>query len=31
MDPQAAVAEAEGQIQRIFERWRGQGLVGGSA
>jgi ABC-type glycerol-3-phosphate transport system substrate-binding protein len=31
MDPQAAVAEAEGQIQSIFERWRGQGLVGGSA
>ena len=30
-DPQAAVAEAESQIQSIFERWRGQGLVGGSA
>ena len=30
MDPDAAVAEAEGQIRRIFDRWRGQGLVGGS-
>ena len=28
-DPEAAVAEAEGQIQRIFDRWRSQGLVGG--
>jgi ABC-type glycerol-3-phosphate transport system substrate-binding protein len=30
MDPEAAVAEAEGQVQRIFQRWRDQGLVGGS-
>ncbi|HET8620212.1 MAG TPA: extracellular solute-binding protein [Acidimicrobiales bacterium] len=29
-DPEAAVAEAETQIQRIFERWRSQGLVGGT-
>jgi multiple sugar transport system substrate-binding protein len=30
MDPEAAVADAEAQVKRIFERWRGQGLVGGS-
>jgi ABC-type glycerol-3-phosphate transport system substrate-binding protein len=31
MDPEAAVADAEGQIKGIFERWRSQGLVGGSS
>ena len=31
MDPDAAVADAEGQIKRIFDRWRSQGLVGGSS
>jgi multiple sugar transport system substrate-binding protein len=31
MDPDAAVADAEGQIKSIFERWRSQGLVGGSS
>jgi ABC-type glycerol-3-phosphate transport system substrate-binding protein len=29
-DPEAAVSEAESQIQAIFDRWRSQGLVGGS-
>jgi multiple sugar transport system substrate-binding protein len=29
-DPEAAVAEAESQIQGIFDRWRSQGLVGGT-
>jgi ABC-type glycerol-3-phosphate transport system substrate-binding protein len=29
-DPDAAVAEAESQIQGIFDRWRSQGLVGGT-
>jgi ABC-type glycerol-3-phosphate transport system substrate-binding protein len=29
-DPDAAVADAESQIQAIFDRWRSQGLVGGS-
>jgi ABC-type glycerol-3-phosphate transport system substrate-binding protein len=29
-DPEAAVEEAEGRIQAIFDRWRSQGLVGGS-
>jgi multiple sugar transport system substrate-binding protein len=31
MDPDAAVADAERQIKAIFERWRSQGLVGGSS
>jgi multiple sugar transport system substrate-binding protein len=31
MDPEASVADAEGQIKRIFDRWRSQGLVGGSS
>jgi multiple sugar transport system substrate-binding protein len=31
MDPEASVADAESQITRIFDRWRAQGLVGGSA
>lgn len=31
LDPDAAVADAEGQIKRIFDRWRSQGLVGGSS
>jgi ABC-type glycerol-3-phosphate transport system substrate-binding protein len=30
MTPEAAVTAAEDQVRRIFERWRGQGLVGGS-
>ena len=30
MDPEDAVAAAESQIQRIFDRWRSQGLVGGT-
>jgi multiple sugar transport system substrate-binding protein len=30
MNPEQAVAEAESQIRGVFERWRGQGLVGGS-
>jgi multiple sugar transport system substrate-binding protein len=29
-DPEAAVAEAESQIKGIFDRWRSQGLVGGT-
>jgi multiple sugar transport system substrate-binding protein len=29
-DPEAAVSEAESQIQGIFDRWRSQGLVGGT-
>ena len=31
MSPQAAVADAEAKIKEIFQKWRGQGLVGGSA
>ena len=30
MSPQAAVADAEAKIKEIFQKWRGQGLVGGS-
>jgi ABC-type glycerol-3-phosphate transport system substrate-binding protein len=30
-DPEAAVADAESQIQGIFDRWRSQGLVGGTS
>lgn len=31
LTPEQAVAEAEGQVRAVFERWRGQGLVGGSS
>jgi ABC-type glycerol-3-phosphate transport system substrate-binding protein len=31
MNPEQSVADAESQITRIFDRWRAQGLVGGSA
>jgi multiple sugar transport system substrate-binding protein len=30
MDPEESVSAAEGQIKSIFDRWRGQGLVGGT-
>ncbi len=30
MNPEDAVTAAEDQVRRIFDRWRGQGLVGGS-
>ncbi|HET6948842.1 MAG TPA: extracellular solute-binding protein [Acidimicrobiales bacterium] len=30
MDPEQSVADAERQITTVFERWRSQGLVGGS-
>jgi ABC-type glycerol-3-phosphate transport system substrate-binding protein len=30
MDPEESVSAAEGQIRSIFDRWRGQGLVGGT-
>jgi hypothetical protein len=29
--PREAVAEAEAEVKRIFQAWRGRGLVGGSA
>jgi multiple sugar transport system substrate-binding protein len=31
MSPADAIADAESQIRSIFERWRGQGLVGGTS
>jgi ABC-type glycerol-3-phosphate transport system substrate-binding protein len=30
MNPEESVAQAEGQIRAIFDRWRDQGLVGGT-
>lgn len=30
LDPEQAVADAERQVRTVFERWRGQGLVGGT-
>jgi multiple sugar transport system substrate-binding protein len=31
MAPEDAIAEAEGQMTSIFERWRSEGLIGGAA
>jgi len=31
MNPEQSVADAESQIRAIFDRWRGQGLVGGTS